>query len=223
MVFHGRSNPICASIAERNSYHEEDKSRLRKDLWNAYIWHRQTLHDLARRYDRSLRWVQIQLDASPIHVSEEKPQPIIAMADTTFFGRGYGVIVIRCPRLKKNVHFHEVQSETPEEYHRARQVLEEAGWIIEAAVIDGRQGLAQVFSDVPVQMCQFHQIAIVRRYLTSNPKLPAGKELRVLTQTLSRTDETTFTFRLTSWFKKWDTFLKERTYHANGRNWQYTS
>jgi len=64
--------------------------------------------------------VQIQLDASPIHVSEEKPQPIIAMADTTFFGRGYGVIVIRCPRLKKNVHFHEVQSETPEEYHRAR-------------------------------------------------------------------------------------------------------
>ncbi|MEK6900920.1 MAG: hypothetical protein AABX37_01110 [Nanoarchaeota archaeon] len=155
-------------------------------------------------------------------MSEQNPQPIIAIADTTFFGRGYGILVIRCARLKKNVHFHEVRSETPEEYYRARRILEAQGWIIEAAVVDGRRGLLRVFGDVPVQMCQFHQIAIVRRYLTSRPKLEAGRELRALTLTLSITNEIVFTQLLDLWFRKWSEFLKERTYHTDRRHWQYT-
>ncbi len=40
-----------------------------------------------------------------------------------------------------------------------------------AAVIDGRKGGKEVFSDVPVQMCQYHQLMILRRYLTMNPRL----------------------------------------------------
>ncbi|QPT44879.1 hypothetical protein [Moraxella nonliquefaciens] len=35
---------------------------------------------------------------------------------------------------------------------------------------DDRRGLLGGFGDIPTQMCQFHQIAIVRRYLTKNPK-----------------------------------------------------
>ena len=35
---------------------------------------------------------------------------------------------------------------------------------------DGRRGLLGGFGDIPTQMCHFHQIAIVRRYLTKNPK-----------------------------------------------------
>ena len=166
--------------------------------------------------------MQTQLDAAPPRVSEEKPQPIIAIADTTFFDRGYGILVIRCARLKKNVHFHEVRSETPEEYYGARRILESQGWIIEGAVIDGRRGIHAVFADVPVQMCQFHQIAIIRRYLTSRPKLDAGRELRALTLTLSITNEAVFTKLLHLWFERWGKFLKERTYHPDGRHWQHT-
>ena len=80
----------------------------------------------------------------------------------------------------------------------------------------------QVFKDVPVQMCQFHQIAIARRYLTSRPKLDAAKELRALTLTLAVTNETTFTKLLNLWLEKWGSFLKERTTHPDGRHWQYT-
>ena len=29
-------------------------------------------------------------------------------------------------------------------------------------------------------MCQFHQVAIIRRYLTSRPKLEAAKELMII-------------------------------------------
>src|SRR3990167_7766907 len=163
-------------------------------------------------YGRTVQWVQRQLDAAPISSVPDLPQRIIAVTDTTFFGRGYGVLVVRCPRLKKNVHVHELQLETPAEYHAARASLETQGFIIEAAVIDGKRGVLAVFPDIPVQFCQFHQIAIVRRYLTSRPKLPAGRELRAMALALPTIAEQTFTNLLAIWHKRWEQFLKERTY-----------
>jgi len=121
--------------------------------------------------------VQKQLDVVSVVKISVAPQPVIAVSDTTFFGRGYAILVIRCPWLKKNIHFHEVRSETPEEYRKARHVLEQKGYRIEATVIDGKLGVSGIFHDIPVQLCQFHQIATVRRYLASRPKLQAGKEL----------------------------------------------
>lgn len=132
------------------------------------------------------------------------------------------MLVIRCPRLKKNLHFHEVRSETPEEYRRARTELESRGYIIEGAIIDGRRGVQAVFADMPVQLCQFHQIAIVRRYLTSRPKLDAGKELRVLTLTLPISTESVFSALLNVWLERWQPVLNERTYAPDSRHWQYT-
>ena len=46
-----------------------------------------------------------------------------------------------------------------------------------AIVCDGRRGLTQAFGGIPVQMCMFHQRAIIRRYLTLKPKLEASKRL----------------------------------------------
>lgn len=196
--------------------------RLQKKLWNEYVWHRQTLLDLARAHRRSIRWVQSQLDQAPVTVGANEPQKIIAITDTTFFGRGYGILVVRCPQLKKNVHFHEVASETPEEYFKARRTLEHKGYVIEAVVVDGKRGVMRVFHDIPVQLCQFHQIAIVRRYLTCRPKLEAGKELRAITLTLPISTMQTFEQLLALWYQRWNTFLKERTYSVDERHWHYT-
>lgn len=180
------------------------------------------MEQLADKYRHTKQWVQRQLDQAPVKRNNHQPQKIVAVTDTTFFGRGYGILVVRCPRLKKNVHFHEVFSETPEEYFKARQTLETQGYIIEAAVIDGKRGVARVFSDVPVQMCQFHQISIVKRYLTSRPKLEAGKELRAITLALPALAEKVFTKLLNLWFEKWSEFLKERTYSEDKKHWRYT-
>ena len=108
---------------------KRDKTSLRKKLWKEYVWHRQTLTQMADRYGRTVQWVQRQLDAAPISSVPDLPQRIIAVTDTTFFGRGYGILVVRCPRLKKNVHVHELQLETPAEYHAARASLETQGFI----------------------------------------------------------------------------------------------
>lgn len=194
----------------------------RKKLWREYVWHKQTLKQLAEKYDRSVPWIQQQLDKAPAIRPEQRGQKIIAVTDTTFFGRGYGILVVRCPRLKKNVHCHEVCTENPEEYLKARRRLESRGYVIEAAVIDGKRGVLGVFSDIPVQLCQFHQIATVRRYVTSRPKLDSGKELRAITLALPTLTESSFNELLTLWHNAWKDFLKERTYAADGKHWQYT-
>jgi hypothetical protein len=103
-----------------------------------------------------------------------------------------------------------------------REELERRGYVIEAAVIDGKRGVLAVFNGIPVQMCQFHQIAIVRRYITSRPKLEAGKELRALALSLTTSTEKTFSELLDVWHQKWNTFLRERTRDKDGIHWQYT-
>lgn len=180
------------------------------------------MRQLAKQHGRSIRWVQRHLDKVSPASAVPCPQRIIALTDTTFFGRGYGILAVRCPRLKKNVYWREVDAETPEAYLRARRTLEARGYCIEAAVIDGKRGVKEVFADVPVQFCQFHQIAIVRRYLTSRPKLPAGRQLRAITLSLPVLTEGSLRYFLETWHTNWAEFLKERTYAADGRHWQYT-
>jgi hypothetical protein len=112
--------------------------------------------------------------------------------------------------------------ETPEEYVRARIALEKQGYLIQGAVVDGKRGVLSVFRDIPVQMCQFHQIAIMRRYLTSRPKLEAGKELRAITLALPSLSEASCTALLQEWHRTWESFLKERTYASDNKHWSYT-
>jgi len=71
--------------------------------------------------------------------------------------------------------------------------VESQGFDIIAVVLDGKMGVRNVFSGIPVQMCQFHQVAIVIRYLTRKPILEAGKELRIITLQLTRSNEKEFT------------------------------
>ena len=78
-------------------------------------------------------------------------------------------------------------------YRQGRINLEELGYTIKAIVLDGRPGVRQLFSDVPIQMCHFHQKQIITRYLTNNPKLEAGIELKKITATLCKTNERDFT------------------------------
>ncbi|MBU4536524.1 hypothetical protein KJ603_00605 [Patescibacteria group bacterium] len=78
-------------------------------------------------------------------------------------------------------------------------------------VLDGKRGVARVFGDVPVQLCQFHQVKTITSKLTKKPKLEAGIELRKLSLTLTTTIEKVFTQELNIWYEKWKDFLNEKT------------
>ena len=150
------------------------------------------------------------------------PRSIIVVADTTFFSRGYGVTIFREPNLKKNLIWKEVYSETPGQYDQLRNELEYLGFKIKAVVLDGKRGVRQIFSCVPVQMCQFHQVAIVIRYLTRKPRLEASIELKEIILSLTIYSEKEFSELLFNWHNKWHEFLKERTVNPWTDKWFYT-
>lgn len=71
-------------------------------------------------------------------------------------------------------------------------------------------------------MCQFHQSAIIRRYLTKKPKLKAAQELMEVVDLMKRTDKESFVGALQLWFDKWEYFLNERTINPINEKSFYT-
>lgn len=147
---------------------------------------------------------------------------VVIGIDCTFFGKSYGLIIARCPALKKNLYWKKITTENKAVYEETRRYLEETGYDIQAVVLDAKRGIKDVFSDKVVQICQYHQKQIVGRYLTTRPKTVAGQEFKILTGALTEMDEELFTDLLDAWHKKWSVFLKERTYKPDGKHYWYT-
>jgi len=150
------------------------------------------------------------------------PKELVIVADTTFFSYESGLLVFREPNLKKNVWWEVVQSEKADNYLFGKNHLEKNGFKIAAVVLDGRPGIREVFSGIPAQMCQFHQKQIIKRYLTSRPKLEVSQGLKAIVDTLSASNELDFARELNRWLEKWQDFLKQKTADQNTGRWFYT-
>jgi hypothetical protein len=180
------------------------KKQTQETLWRNYTHGKQTLRELATQQEKSHVAIRNALDSHEVRASTDiTPQKTVVVADTTFWGRVYGVCVFRSWNLKRNIWWHEVTSEKQAHYYYGRRILEEQGWVFVGAVVDGRRGLATVFKDIPVQVCHFHQIKTVTKYLTRKPETEAGVTLRRLVLTLPTSTEETFTKALTTWYQTW--------------------
>ena len=96
------------------------------------------------------------------------------------------------------------------------------GYIVQSVVLDGKAGIEKAFKDIPRQMCQFHMKQIIKRYITMNPKLEAGKDLKIIMRSLTRTTEKNFTKRIENWHKKYKEFLNEKTKSSTTGQLHYT-
>jgi hypothetical protein len=123
--------------------------------------------------------------------------------------------------MKKNLWWAEVTSERMATYHYGRKILEAQGWEFSAVVIDGRRGLTTVFKGIPTQICLFHMMKTVTKWLTRTPETVPAQELRLLALTLTKTTEKEFTVALHTWYKKHKDFTEEQT-HIHGGRWHYT-
>ncbi len=142
--------------------------------------------------------------------------------DTTYWGRRFGVMLFKDAYTKENLLKYYVKSETNALYQQGIDELKRNGFEVLAIVCDGRKGLFNLFGDIPIQMCQFHQVAIIRRYITKNPKLPASIELKELVAMMKMTDRESFEGGLELWLSKWESFLNERTTNPITRKSHYT-
>jgi hypothetical protein len=180
-----------------------------------------TVDTLVTKYKKSEKWVRMQLDAYKLPAWKPAPRPMVAIMDATHTGDSW-MLVVRDPNAKENVYCREHMHETTFAYQEAKRTLEEKGFVFMAIVGDGRVATSWLFSDVPVQMCHFHQLQIIIKYTTLDPKLEAGKELLDLVRTLPNTDKDSFTDAFMLWCRTWESFLLEQTVDADTGRKNYT-
>ena len=144
--------------------------------------------------------------------------------DTTYFGRSFGIMVLMDNISSKALSVSKVKYETNELYAQAIGSLKAKGIAIQSIVCDGRRGLPQMFADIniPVQLCQFHQVKTISRYLTRNPKTEAGKALWRLVLTLKSSSQSDFEHNLKTWFEQYQSYLNERTVNPETGKSHYT-
>lgn len=180
-------------------------------LWQEYQSGKQTLLQLSGKYKCSKRTIQRKLDLCQPIIEDKVPRKVIVLMDTTYWGRRFGVMLFKDNITQENLLKYYVKTETNNLYCTGIEALKSKGFTILAIVCDGRKGLLQSFGDIPVQMCQFHQAAIIRRYITKKPRMQASRELQDIVRLLPHTDKESFTGALSNWFRKWEAFLNERT------------
>jgi hypothetical protein len=199
-----------------------DKPPIR-EVWEAYQYGKQTYAQLSVRYGCSVPTIQRWLDKLEARAPNLLlPNKAVVLMDTTYFGRNSGVLVLRDALSGCNLYRRHVRYETNQLYAEAIAWLRANGVEVQAVVCDGRRGLLQLCAPMPTQMCQFHQVAIITRYLTRKPKLPAAQELLAHVHLLTKTDKESFIGGLNLWHERWQAFLEERTREATTGRMRYT-
>lgn len=125
-----------------------------------------------------MRTVRRRLDTVEVVTVQPFPRAVVVLMDTTYWGRNCGVMLFKDALTGDNLLWYHVRHETNALYVRGVECLRARGFSVVGIVCDGRKGLVQSFPDTPVQMCQSHQTAILRRHLTKDPKTPAAVGLK---------------------------------------------
>jgi hypothetical protein len=183
---------------------------------------KQTYGQLAIQFGCSPKTIQRSLDKALIVKRKEFSSIAVVIMDTTYFGRGFGVMAFKNSLDGVVLYKQYVRYETNAIYLAGISEISRRGIHIQGIVCDGRQGLFGLFGDIPVQMCQFHQIQIVQRYLTRKPKSQAGIELKKITLKLTKQTKDEFINRLNKWYLQWSDYLNERSKSPSTGKTYYT-
>jgi hypothetical protein len=188
-------------------------------LWKEYSEGKQTYRQLSEKYGVSIKTIQRKLDSNPINKDFIFPNTCVLLIDTTYFGRNFGVMLFKTSE-GQNVYWKYVKYETNALYAEGIAIIREHGTKIKGIVCDGRRGLFNTLSEYPIQMCQFHQVAIVTRYITRRPKHQAGIELKDLVHLMCKTDKESFFGAMDEWYEKWKLHISERSVNPiTGKSW----
>lgn len=120
----------------------------------------------------------------------------------------------------KVLHYYFVTYETNERYRMGVNTLG-SQFSLQSITCDGRKGLLGSFGHIPTQLCHFHQLAIIRRYLTKKPRHIANQELWVIARSITRTNQTAFSKALNDWYHRHKSYLNQRSVSDDGKS-RYT-
>lgn len=210
-------------ICNRSFQNKSRRQRTYKKIWNRFALKKQTVETIESDFHLSSKTIRTYLDhfrQKPIILI---PRHIMVIMDCVYFRRVCCYLVIRDWYRKKNIFFKRIPYETINDYVSAINFLESQKFVIDGIVVDGRKGVFEALSpQYPIQMCQFHQKQIVRRYITNRPKTEAGRMLKEIVRLLPKMDDILFEFLLDFWYERYQSFIKERTVDPVTHRWFYT-
>ena len=222
-VKNGIRRGVQTYLCKGCGYQFRNSLGLKRDtLWRSYQDGKQTISELAAAYGvsdstikRRLReiekvWAQPPLDGSGyVHL------------DATYWGHNWGVMLAIDESSGKPLYMAFIAHERVQDYVDAVRSIEECGYTIMGIVIDGMKSLFSEFSAYKIQMCQYHMIQIVRRYLTLHPRLLAARELKALVDNIVNEDGPEFENKYRHWKSKWVDTLNRRSTLKSGKT-QFT-
>jgi len=117
-----------------------------------YSGGKQTYSQLATQFGCSTKTIQRRLDKVLIVPRKEFSSVAVVIMDTTYLGRGFGVMVFKNSIDGIVLYKQYVRYETNALYLAGISEISRRGIYIQGIVCDGRQGLFGLFGDIPVQM-----------------------------------------------------------------------
>ena len=185
-----------------------DKSKVIID----YVEGKQTLSQLALKYGVSEKTIRRDLEGMRYVQKISKYKQVTIQMDTTYWGQRFGLMVIRDATRGKVLWRKYVRHETIADYMEGVEWLKKQGFKLYGAVIDGLKGLAKALYPYPVQLCQFHQMLTVRKYITQDPDIEASKALLDLVNNITKMDKESFIGAFEEWHDKYQDVLNERVH-----------
>ena len=190
-------------------------------IWQEYLEGKQTISEIANKHHVSESTVKRYLRKQVVEWSQPS---LIGLSgyvhiDATYWGRNWGMLLAIDEATGQVLYIAFIKHETTQSYIDAIEAIVAAGYVIRGIIIDGKQELFTAFKNYPIQMCQFHMLQIVKRYLTQNPKMIAARELQLICKGMICQSKEDFEKDYDTWKTRWKEFLNKRTTHKNGKTY----
>lgn len=156
-----------------------------EQLWKEYTYEKQTLSELANRHNCSPKIIQRRLKNYQIFQPKLTPKCVVLLIDTTYWKHLFGVMLFKDAISKQNLLKYIIKNETNTLCLKGISCLKKRSYRIMAVVCDGGRYLMQNLSKYPVQLCQYHQLKIIQRYIPKNAKHPPAQHLQLIASMLT--------------------------------------
>ena len=188
-------------------------------LYNDYLDKKLSVKQLSDKYKVSTKTILRKLHKkAPESLPIQSKQKVVLLMDATYRNRKFGVLVFK-EAISKKILWRKFiyKKETINDYFEGIKFIEQH-YVIVGGVCDGLKGLIQSLKRYPIQFCQFHQVKLIRFYLTQNPESDAAKDLLTLAYNMKNSDKESFIKAFDDWYEKHKEFLNERSEpDANGK------
>ena len=187
-------------------------------LWRSYQDGKQTISELAAANGVSESTIKRRLrDIEKVWVQPQIEGRGYVHLDATYWGHNWGVLLALDDRSGMPLYIAFIANEKAQDYVDAVHSIEKRGYTIDGIVIDGKRNLFREFSSYKIQMCQYHMIQIMRRYLSQHPRLIAARELKAIVDNVTKEDGAEFEKKYRQWKAKWKTMLNRRSTLKSGK------